>query len=121
MKKSRLLFSIFISGQLYAAPTLICSTLNYSKVKAKVEAEGSYDKFKHCAVSCLLALRCPATEVLELGVIKEIADIFTPGDADLDDLQADYDGVKLVTSKKAKTDKACFDGCHKLHSQSNCR
>ena len=99
--------------------TMICSALNYKKVKAKVEAEGSYDKFKHCAVSCLLALRCPAVEVMQLGILKELADIFGAGNAEWDDLKADADGVKLVTSKKAKTDKECFQGCHGLHPRAS--
>ena len=98
---------------------MICSALNYKKVKAKVEAEGSYDKFKHCAVSCLLALRCPTVEVMQLGILKELADIFGPGNAEWDDLKADADGVNLVTSKKAKTDKECFQGCHGLHPRSS--
>ncbi len=117
MKVILLSFFIFVlTFSAHAETVLICSTLHYSQVKKKVDAEGSYDKFKHCAVSCLLALRCSPVEVMQLGVLKELGDIFGPGNAEWDDLKADADGVKLVTSKKAKTDKQCFEGCHKLHS-----
>jgi hypothetical protein len=122
MRKIIVLFlSLFILTTAQAAEkaAMICSVLNYSKVKAKVEAEGSYDKFKHCAVSCLLTLRCPAVEVMQLGVLKELADMFGPGNAEWDDLKADADGIKLVTSKKARTDQQCFRGCHDLHPRAN--
>lgn len=122
MKVAMLLFMLFISSfQAHAESMLICSTLHYSEVKKKVETEGSYDKFKHCAVSCLLSLRCSPVEVMQLGVLKELGDILGPGNAEWEDLEADANGVKLVTSKKAKTDKQCFQGCHKLHSPTkNC-
>ncbi len=113
--------SLLISTQSFAEEMMICSALNYSKVKKIVESQGSYDKYKHCAVSCLLTLRCPASEVFNLGVLKELADMVGPGNAEWDDLKADAEGIKLVTSKKAKTDQQCIDQCKLIQTPAtNC-
>jgi hypothetical protein len=93
----------------------ICPTFYYSTVKKIVEKYGSYDKYKHCAVSCALALRCPADDVLELGALKELIDVVGPGNAEINDLKADYDGVSLAVSSKAKTDLECINKCHLLY------
>jgi hypothetical protein len=92
----------------------ICPTYYYSSVKKLVEKHGTFDKYKHCAVSCALALRCPANDVLELGALKELIDVVGPGNAEIDDLKADYDGVLLAVSSKAKTDLECINKCHSL-------
>jgi len=114
--------AFFIASNLYAKEAVIlCPTFYYSSVKKTVEANGAHDKFKHCAVSCLLALRCPAVDVLELGILKELADMIGPGNSEMDDLKADYYGVGLVTSLKAKTDKACISQCHKLYPENSCQ
>lgn len=118
-KMTILILLLFCSTQAFAEKILVCTVLHYSEVKKKVETEGSFDKYKHCAVSCLLTLRCSATEVMQLGVIKELADIVGPGNAEWDDLKADADGIRLVTTKKAKTDKQCIDQCKKIHSTTN--
>ncbi len=99
----------------------ICSLLYVSDIKKVVEANGKYDKFKHCSVSCMLALRCPAEDVLEIGVLKEIEDVFGPGNAEWEDLRADYKGVDLKMEKKAKTDKECMQQCHLIYPENSCR
>lgn len=100
---------------------MICSMYHYKEVKKIVEANGSYDKYKHCAVSCLLALRCPASEVRQLGVIKEGLDVVGPGNAEMADLEADFRGVKFATSKKAKTDKQCMTLCQSHYNNNSCQ
>lgn len=97
---------------------IICSSIYYKSVKKTVEASGSHDKYKHCAVSCLLALRCPATEVKQLGILKEGIDVVGPGNAEMADLEADFRGVKYATSKKAKTDKECINLCKAYYNNS---
>lgn len=116
------LLIIFTATNVYAEQAVIvCPTFYYSSVKKTVEANGAHDKFKHCAVSCLLALRCPAVDVLELGILKELLDVVGPGNAEMNDLRADYHGVGLVTSLKAKTDKACISYCHKQYPENSCQ
>jgi len=116
------LLAVLLASNLYAKEAVIlCPTFYYSSVKKTVEANGAHDKFKHCAVSCLLALRCPAVDVLELGILKELADMMGPGNSEMDDLKADYYGVALVTSLKAKSDKACISQCHTLYPENSCQ
>jgi len=98
----------------------ICSMYYASAVKKIAEANGKFDKFKHCSVSCMLTLRCPAVDVLEIGILKELADVVGPGNAEMADLRADYAGVDLAVSKKAKTDQTCMDKCHGLYPEGSC-
>jgi hypothetical protein len=121
MSKIILFFALIFTTNLMAKELVICPLIYLSSVKKTVEANGDYDKFKHCAVSCLLALRCPAADVLELGIIKELIDVVGPGDADIADIEADHQGIKLATSVKGITDKSCMAICHTLYTKSSCR
>jgi hypothetical protein len=114
-----LLTLIFSSSLMAKEQLILCPALYYSSVKKTVEASGSYDKFKHCAVSCLLTLRCPAADVLELGIIKELADVVGPGNAEMADLEADYHGVKLGSILKA-SDQSCLTQCHLAYPENSC-
>jgi hypothetical protein len=114
------LFLIISSTAFAKEEAIVCPIFYYKKVKKIAEASGSYDKFKHCAVSCLLTLRCPAIDVLHIGILKELGDAVGPGNAEIADLKANSDGVALVTSKKAKTDSACLSSCHKLYPKLYC-
>jgi hypothetical protein len=122
MKIAYLILSLAVSTSLFAKEALIiCPMYYYSSVKTTVEANGQYDKYKHCAVSCMLTLRCPAIDVLELGILKELADTVGPGNAEIADLKADYYGVALVSNRKVKTDKACMLQCHLKYPENSCR
>jgi hypothetical protein len=120
-----LFFALFLSHNLLAETQHksipICSALFVSSVKTKAEKMGGYDKFKHCAVSCMLALRCPASDVLEIGILKELADVFGPGNAEMDDLEADFKGVELVLQKKAINDDQCSSKCDKIYPRNSCK
>jgi hypothetical protein len=117
-----LFFLVFVVSASTSADeqVMLCPAIYYSSVKKIVNANGSFDKFKHCSVSCLLTLRCPAVDVLELGILKEILDVVGPGNAEMADLRADYFGVELVTSLKAKNDKSCLTLCHKAYPENSC-
>ena len=117
-----MLISIFSSTTLFAKEELIiCPLFHASSVKKIVEASGQYDKFKHCGGSCILTLRCPAVDVMELGILKELADMVGPGNAEMADLKADYIGVALAVKGKAKTEKTCLAQCHNLYPQNSCQ
>ena len=121
MAKLILLFIFLIPTSLLAKESfVICPILYLSSVKKLVEANGQYDKFKHCSVSCILTLKCPAVDVLEIGIIKELVDVIGPGNAELADLKADYQGVKLATSNKSTTDHSCMNSCHKIYPEVAC-
>ncbi|MES2527155.1 MAG: hypothetical protein V4598_08700 [Bdellovibrionota bacterium] len=82
-----------------------------NRVLRKIHKAKPNDKNAHCAVSCILTHRCYASDVLALGVGKEIWDVFTPGDADILDLQADIRGIRLSTSGRARDKADCFKQC----------
>ncbi len=120
-----LFISLFFSHNLLAETQHksipICSALFVSSVKTKAEKMGGYDKFKHCAVSCMLTLRCPASDVLEIGILKELADVFGPGNAEMDDLEADFKGVELVLQKKATSDDVGSTNYDKIYPRHSCK
>lgn len=122
MKKLSLIFIILLSftSQAKEANKILCSSLYYSSVKKIAEKYGSFDKYKHCAVSCMLTLRCPSFEVFEVGIIKELVDTVGPGNAEFADLQADYQGVELASTYKAKLDSECIRECHRIYPERQC-
>ena len=92
--------------------TLLCSYRNIPHAQVWVdEQRNTYDKFKHCAVSCYLTLRCPARQVRAVGVLKEFRDLLGYGNAELADIKADFYGVKLAKRKIARHDEDCSRIC----------
>ena len=62
----------------------------------------------------MLTLRCNAIEVFEAGVIKEIIDIFGPGNAETKDLTANSVGIKLgleLYYSNQASDDLCMEKC----------
>ena len=53
------------------------------------------DKYKHCALSCIVTTKCDVTSTLVIGLAKELYDIFGPGTADLMDIIANIYGIRL--------------------------
>lgn len=94
----------------YAKEMFICPLYHANTLKKKLPVKSS-DKFKHCALSCQLALRCSAIDTMELGILKEIWDLVSPGNAEWADLEADALGIKFTINKEATTDKECFNKC----------
>ncbi len=45
------------------------------------------------------------------GVLKEVRDLFGPGNAEMADLEADALGIELADTGAAKTDKQCLQQC----------
>jgi hypothetical protein len=59
----------------------------------------------------MLALKCSGQEVMMVGLLKEIQDLFGPGEADADDLKADAFGISLAAETAARTDVQCLSQC----------
>ena len=93
------------------APEILCSLLNAKRVKAIAISHSTFDKNRHCTVSCMLSLKCGPTEAMTMGILKEIQDLFGPGDADMDDLAADALGVDLAFTRRARKDSQCLEQC----------
>jgi len=89
----------------------ICSLYYVKTVKKKLLPEVKNDKYKHCAVSCMLANRCGAIDALEIGIYKELWDLVSPGNAQWLDIKADMVGISLSQSKSAINDYECNTQC----------
>lgn len=113
--KTMIFFSILLMPLAQAKTeevNFVCSYRNIPAAQTWIEEQqNSYDKFKHCAVSCYLALRCPAVEVRAVGVIKEIRDAFGYGNPEMADIKADFFGVDLAKKKVARHDEDCSRIC----------
>jgi hypothetical protein len=64
-------------------------------------APGTNDKYKHCVVSCKIALQCGSFVSGAAGMGKEIGDLFGPGNAEWSDLVADYRGLQCAAQIKS--------------------
>lgn len=102
------------ASMVHAKPSpdkFICS-LKHSKAVIAVASEHStFDKNRHCSVSCMLSLRCNTNEVLLVGILKEFKDVFGPGNAERADFIADKYGINLVRTKRALFDSECLQQC----------
>jgi len=98
------------------AKNLRCTVSHLDQAKKWSETQvNHYDKFKHCAVSCYLSLRCPRREVLAVGVMKEFYDAMGYGNAEIADLIADLKGIRLVKKNQAKHDSDCVQLCDQMY------
>lgn len=111
MKKLFFILTLIMAGSAHAGPEVICSLLNAKKVIKIASSHSTYDKNRHCTVSCILTLKCPAEEVAMVGVLKEIKDFFGPGEADIKDIEADLMGVALAQTRAANTNTQCLSQC----------
>jgi hypothetical protein len=99
-----------------SAENFVCSLDNLAEAKRWIESQQNhYDKFKHCAVSCYLSLRCRPAEVMLVGLAKEFQDLFGKGNAEIADLRADRAGIRLVTSGRAQDDAGCVQQCNQIY------
>lgn len=89
----------------------ICAYWFAKKYQNEVKREGSNDKFRHCAISCVLTRSCGPQEAMDLGILKEIADLFGPGNAELEDLTADMVGITIGMRRSVRTRPQCYDAC----------
>ena len=96
-----------------------CSLKNIPSAQSWVNEQyyNTYDKFKHCAVSCYLDLRCPRAQVGLVGILKEVRDAMGYGNAEWADIKADFYGLKLVRKKLAISDDDCARKCDEKYPQ----
>lgn len=110
--KTILILATFLSSTLsFAKPEIFCSLYHSKRVIKIAENHSTYDKNRHCTVSCMLTLKCSADEVLLIGTLKEIKDFFGPGEASSEDLKADAFGINLAAKRAARSDTQCLSQC----------
>jgi hypothetical protein len=110
MLLSLLFLLLMLSSNSHAKSTALCSYIYSSKVIEKVE-KFQNDKLKHCSVTCMLTLRCGPIDALELGMLKEMKDLFGDGNAEWADLEANQTGAYQASIGRARTDKECISRC----------
>jgi hypothetical protein len=67
------------------------------------------DKNQHCLAAGFIARYCSRTEARIAGVGKEVADLFTGGDAQWSDIQADWKGIRCA--RDAHDDRELSECC----------
>jgi hypothetical protein len=91
---------------------MLCPAYYAWKLKDNL-AHSANDKLKHCTLSCWLGRRCAASEVMMIGVAKEVADALGMGNSEWDDVVADARGIKL--SFGASSDTRCYRRCQQFY------
>ena len=107
----RFVFLFFLMSSVAQGKPFFCRKADVDSASKRAMARTGNDKNMHCSVSCLLTLRCHSTQVRTLGYLKELKDVFGPGDADALDIVADELGISLVLVGRAKSDRECFSEC----------
>lgn len=105
--------SVGLIDNLYNASPL-CLIQNAKKISTRIDKYKKIDKFKHCATTCQLALKCSSLMAISAGALKELLDTITPGDADLKDMRANLVGKSLVDTKMATTNNECIQSCDSI-------
>ncbi len=100
-----------------AEAKFVCSAL-FAKGLAKTVSEAKNDKYKHCAVSCMLSLRCGPSDAFSLGLMKEVTDLFTDGTAEWADIEANSTGINIAVRRRARTDQECRSSCDDYYPKS---
>jgi hypothetical protein len=112
-----LLFFMTLSTAQAGGSKVICSLKQSKDVIAIAEKHSSYDKNRHCTVSCMLSLVCNRQEVLLIGYLKEFRDFFGPGEADTEDLKANRLGIDLAKRGRARSNQECLEQCDLYYSR----
>lgn len=93
----------------------VCAIIQSLRLKDDIIDLGKNDKFMHCALSCQVALRCGGYETLSVGILKELWDLITPGNAELEDIEADLRGISLAINGVAINNKECIQRCDDIY------
>lgn len=111
MKIIILILSLSSFSSLAGGGKFFCSLKHSKRIIPIATQHSTNDKNRHCTVSCMLTLKCPASEVLMVGILKEFKDVFGPGEPDVEDIKADRYGISLVKNDRAQTDLECLEQC----------
>jgi hypothetical protein len=106
-----LIFSALFSPVKADDESFVCLMTNAQPIYNYYDSMEVNDKFKHCSASCELAIKCGSYSSMSVGVFKEIWDLFGPGNADINDIAADYYGIDLFKKRKAFDRKSCQLHC----------
>jgi hypothetical protein len=102
-----------VSFSALAEAKLICTAFQSKKLMKIAKEHSQFDKNLHCAVSCMLTLKCGPSETLLVGGLKEVRDLMGYGEPSVDDLKADMKGIHLAM-KVASDNESCMSECDKI-------
>ncbi len=110
------ILALFISMTAFSAPNyhadLFCAYDAAMKYKEIVKFEfQARDKFRHCTISCIVGIECGVTASAIMGMAKEIADVFGPGNAEWGDLVADIMGLRISKRQSVYNLDTCSQSC----------
>lgn len=103
-------FVVFPSAAQATSPELFCAKRVIELYRPRIDLAESYDKFKHCAFSCIIAVHCGSAQSWTVGVLKELQDIVGPGNADWKDYRANQTGIQLAKKHQPRG----LQGCKRL-------
>ena len=90
----------FINIKTFAQEKLFCSTSYGFEIREKIDNFKITDKAKHCSLSCLVARKCKNANILLLGFMKELIDIVGPGNSEIEDMKANFQGTYFAFTSK---------------------
>ena len=76
------------------------------------------DKYKHCALSCVMTLYCGPTDSMSVGIMKEIFDALGFGTPDWKDIEADKAGIRIGMKQISNADfsrDSCYRSCSTVY------
>jgi hypothetical protein len=102
-----------------SAAVPVCGLIVGKAYKSEVEADPrKSDKYKHCALSCVMTLYCGPADSMSVGILKEIYDALGFGTPDWKDIEADRTGIKVGMKQISNGDysrDSCYRSCSQLH------
>ncbi len=111
MKSMIFVILILFSTGALAQKKLFCTRADANPLIAMAQAHSDSDKNMHCAVSCMLTLKCRGVSVMAIGYLKEIKDSMGAGNAEAEDINADRMGIDFARRGRATTNSQCLREC----------
>jgi hypothetical protein len=91
---------------------ILCGTAVGLRFQSEVNLPDVTDKYRHCALSCVITLYCGPIESLETGILKEVMDSLGWGAPDLEDLRADWHGIRAALRFRGRMSRRdCYRAC----------
>jgi hypothetical protein len=98
--------------------SVVCGSLVAAAYLHEVKVPNKPDKYRHCSISCVMALYCGPVDAYAVGALKEVYDAMGFGDPEMADLKADEAGIKEAVKMGfilGGSREKCYQACGKLY------
>ena len=108
-----------------AEDKIVCGYKTARTYEREVRYSGGTDKFMHCTLSCIIALKCGGGQSLTIGLLKEIKDLFDDGNAEFYDIIANLKGIRfgnrMLFNGRGfyENMNTCFSKCESIYPKNN--